>query len=708
MKIRELLDSVKLQDLVLPEFQREYVWSKEYAKQLMVSLYKKYPTGSLLFWKTDNPPELKNTTIPHDKIGTINVILDGQQRLTTLFLLMRNDIPPYYTEDEIEKDPRNLYFNIKTGEFTYFKPAMKDNPLWIKVTSCFNDSEPINPIEIAQELTESGKIDVNPMELANQLLENLNNLKQIESETYPIQMVPVSADIDEAIDIFDRVNSQGTKLSDADLALAHICGKWPQARQSMKDNINKLKQKRFDLDLVFMTRALTAIVKNRALFETIHDANEDELKEGWNTVSKILDYLVNILPVHAHIDSTSDLSSNNILVPVMVYLSKNENKFQSHQEMKLFIHWIYAANMWGRYSSQTDQKLEKDISIILENEKPHDALINEIVEMKGRIEVKPSDIAWKMVQNPFFNMSYIASKAKGALDWYDGTPLGKTFGESYSFHKHHIFPSSLLYEPKGPYSKKDQGLVNEIANRAFITRNSNFKISNKAPTHYLGAITEKYPGELENQFIPTDKHLYEIDRYEDFLRKRRELIADGINELMESLLREKTSKEESLDDIIARGESETLEFKSTLRWDVYKGEKSPKMERIIAKSIAGFMNTNGGTLLIGVRDDGNIYGIEKDLETLFKPDIDGFQLKIKDIIQRYLELELGKFIHIDFEEKDNKTVCILTVEKSHKEVYLKEKGDNGDNYTFYIRIATSTESLSPPEAARYIKGHFKN
>ena len=82
MKIGELLDDIKSKDLVLPEFQREYVWEKEQAKQLMVSFFRDYPTGSLLFWKTDNPPELKNIDIYKEEIGTTSVILDGQQRLT--------------------------------------------------------------------------------------------------------------------------------------------------------------------------------------------------------------------------------------------------------------------------------------------------------------------------------------------------------------------------------------------------------------------------------------------------------------------------------------------------------------------------------------------------------------------------------------------------------------------------------------------------
>ena len=98
MKISELLDSIRNYDLVLPEFQREYVWTREQAKQLMVSLVKGYPVGGLLLWKTDQPPELKNVDKLPERLGTIQVLLDGQQRLTTLHMLITGDIPSYYSE----------------------------------------------------------------------------------------------------------------------------------------------------------------------------------------------------------------------------------------------------------------------------------------------------------------------------------------------------------------------------------------------------------------------------------------------------------------------------------------------------------------------------------------------------------------------------------------------------------------------------------
>jgi uncharacterized protein with ParB-like and HNH nuclease domain len=215
MVIRELMDGIRNLDLVLPEFQREYVWEREQAKQLMVSLYRGYPTGSFLFWKTANPPEIKNSAIPLDKIGTTQVILDGQQRLTTLYLLTRGKIPPYYRDADIKTDPRNLYFDMESGEFQYYQVTrMRNNPTWVAVSECFSGSK-INPFDVAKQKLAN---EQDPFELAQRYNENLTRLRNILEREYPIQLVPSSAHIDEAIDVFDRVNSLGTKLTDAELA----------------------------------------------------------------------------------------------------------------------------------------------------------------------------------------------------------------------------------------------------------------------------------------------------------------------------------------------------------------------------------------------------------------------------------------------------------------------------------------------------------
>lgn len=504
MTIRELMDGIRDLDHVLPEFQREYVWGREQAKQLMVSLFKGYPTGSLLFWKTSNPPDIKNNAVERDKIGTTSVILDGQQRLTTLYMLTRNNIPPYYTAADIKEDPRGLHFDLDTGDFQYYQVRrMQHNPTWVAVPYCFI-SGAVNVFEIARIKASEHDDPSQLAELAERYNQNLNRVQNILEKQYPIQTVPADADIDAAIDVFDRVNSLGTKLSDAELALAHITGKWPQARQSMKDKGAELGGLRFAFDLTFFVRSLTGVVKGRALFETIHGATRTDLEEGWATLVKILDYLVNVLPKWAHIHSTDDLNTTNVLVPAVVYLSRHGGTFSDEKSLRQFIRWLYAASSWARYSGQTDQRLDHDVSLILQTDDPWPALVDGIVDQRGRILLDPADLKARGAQHPLYRMTYILTKSNGAVDWFNGTPLENPHGRSFGIHSHHIFPQAILYDEGGLSNNDHQHrqLVNEIANRAFLTGESNLELGACRPADYLPEIEASTPARSKSSSFP--------------------------------------------------------------------------------------------------------------------------------------------------------------------------------------------------------------
>jgi hypothetical protein len=705
MTIRELIDGIEKLDLVLPEFQREYVWEKEQAKQLIVSLFKGYPTGSLLFWKTDNPPDIKNNAVNKDKIGTTMVILDGQQRLTTLYLFVNGKIPPYYIEQDIQNDPRNLYFDVDSGEFMYYQPKLMDsNPTWVSVVNCFNGKGPsVFDVAKAKAGDQGGEA---AFKLAEAYNEKLNRLKNIIGKPYPIQTVPSDAKIDEAIDVFDKVNSMGTKLTEAELALAHICGKWPQARQVIKEKIRELEKHHYYFDITFMVRALTGVVKKRALFWTIHETPEQELKEGWTKLTVLLNYLINILGKHACVHSTEDLNTSYVLVPPLVYLSKKNGKFTDQKDINLFVHWLYAASTWARYTGQTNQRLDQDISIIDRNGDPWKELEDNIIDQRGRIDLKAADLEGRDIQHPAYRMAYIIIKRRGAFDWFDGRPLDVQYGPSYSIHSHHIFPSSVLYK-EGGYTTDNhlhKKIVNEIANRTFLTGTSNQSLQNTPPDKYFPGIIEKFPGALEKQLIPMDENLWKLERYEDFLAKRRELIADAYNELMDSLLKGVVleKKLQTLDDYLKAGESATLEYKSTLRWDVKEKQVNKALQKVIAKTIAGFLNFGGGLLLIGVVDDGSIYGIEDDMKTLKGQNTDAFQQSLIALVTEYLGAEYAGFISISFEVRDGKTICIVKIESSPKPVFLCEAAGK----EFYVRVGNTTRQLDVQATHEYIGMHW--
>ena len=128
MKIFTILEKIDEKQLFVPAFQREYVWKRDDAKLLIDSLIKEYPVGTMLTWETANPPELKGPHKYNEKQGSVRLLLDGQQRVTTLYMLIRGEIPPYYKAAEIINETRGLYVNLGTLELAYYmKKRMENN-----------------------------------------------------------------------------------------------------------------------------------------------------------------------------------------------------------------------------------------------------------------------------------------------------------------------------------------------------------------------------------------------------------------------------------------------------------------------------------------------------------------------------------------------------------------------------------------------------
>ncbi len=698
MKISELIYSIRINDLVLPEFQREYVWSKDQAKKLMSSLVKDYPVGSLLFWKTNNPPELKN--FRGNGNNTVHqVILDGQQRLTTLYLLITGEVPPYYTINDLNTDPRNLYYHLGTGDFQYYQAVlMQNDPLWVEVVECFKPKSKIRIFKLIPDVPEEEKL-----ELLETYQERLIALQNIKDKELPELLIPSSATIEDAIDIFDLVNSQGTKLTDAELALTHVVGKWPQARRVVKEKIEVLKLKDFDFNLSFMTRALTTVVSHRALYETIHTEPKPKLTAGWDKLSKILDYLVTILPSRAYIHSTGDMSTTNVLIPIIAYLSQHSGKFPNEVNLNRAIHFMYSALAWSRYSGQTDQRLEADVSVVFKENNPWDKLIDALIDQRGRIKVTPNDLEGRTAGHPLYYMTYILSKANGAVDWFNGAPLTSKQTGSYYVHSHHIFPQSYLYANGYDTSNHlHRKIVNEIANRAFLTAETNLSISNKPPEEYLPEIELKYPGALAKQFIPMQPELWKVAHFPEFLEARRLLIATKYNEYLQTLISKPVKvRDKLIAEIIELGESNTLEFKSTLQWDMVQNRKNKTLRKSVLKTIAAFLNSEGGTLLIGVEDNMQICGLANDLE-LTENSTDKFMNLLSMLISDLIGVEYADLIKIYIETVEEVQVCRVDVDRSLIPAYLTFDGQK----EFFVRMSNTSRSLDPEETVKYITAHW--
>ncbi|MEJ6952097.1 GmrSD restriction endonuclease domain-containing protein [Natronospora cellulosivora (SeqCode)] len=533
--IKSLLEEIKHKELVLPEFQREYTWTRTQVKDLFTSLFKDYPTGSLLIWKTDNPPKIKNDAFDLESVRRVKVLLDGQQRLTSLYLNVYGETPPFYNDTEISDGYFNLFFNLKTGEFKYYKQKeMDNNPLWYNVIKLFKD--PPSVFQLVREL------DVDNVDQIGNIIEN--NLKKIEDildKNYPVQEVPTDSSLREAIKVFDLINSQGTPLTNADIALAYMTAEWPDMRRIFKDKIEELSQEDFTFDLTFMTRAMVGILSGRGSLKQFvnsnieQDVSESTLKLHWKKLNKILNYLVSFLKNKAYIMGTSDLNTSNVLIPIIVYLAKNEH-FNNQVENKM-LYWLYAALYQRRFSSSLETSLEQDVNAVIESNNP-DSLIENLKEEEGDPILTEGSLDMRGVGHPLYNMMCIVIRAKGAVDWNNGLPLGQTTGEEFKLERHHIFPRSIL-EDSGydtGNNHHDKKRVNEIANRIPLTKSGNLNIFNKSPEEYLPIVERNYPGVLESSLIPLNLELWKLENYELFLEERRKIIASEINQFMRNLI----------------------------------------------------------------------------------------------------------------------------------------------------------------------------
>jgi hypothetical protein len=237
VKISNLLDKIDEYQLFVPAFQREYVWKREDAKQLVDSLIKNYPTGTMLTWETNKPPELKGKYKYDEKQSAVRILLDGQQRATTLYMLIRGTIPPYYTLPEITNDTRGLYVNVETLELEYYsKQKMEAEPRWQNITDIFQRA--VRARDIVRSLEQKGEVVARTQE--DHIDDNMRAIETVLDRDFPEQTIPIKATVREAIDIFYKVNASGVALTDAELALAQISGYWPQARDIFKKSLISL------------------------------------------------------------------------------------------------------------------------------------------------------------------------------------------------------------------------------------------------------------------------------------------------------------------------------------------------------------------------------------------------------------------------------------------------------------------------------------
>ncbi|PID49107.1 MAG: hypothetical protein CR991_08455 [Proteobacteria bacterium] len=524
MKISTILDHIDSGHMALPEFQRGYVWGKEQVRGLFSSLYRRHPVGGLLVWATESV-EAEYRGNQKLAAGIVKLLLDGQQRMTSLYGVVRGQPPKFF--DGNRTAFTSLRFNLETEVFEFWQPIkMQDDPLWVDVTAVMQKGnagmgEFITAITAQPELAPKVGDYVARLGTLLAILDIDLHIEEVSGKDKTLDVV---------VDIFNRVNSGGTKLSKGDLALAKICAEWPEARNQMKAALQEWHSAGYDFNLDWLLRSVNTVLTGKAKFQYLHDKEAPDIQDGLKRAAQYIDVSLNMIAGRLGLDHDRVLFGR-FAIPVMVrYLDQHGGTLDEIERDKLLF-WFAQAGMWGRFSGSTESYIDKDLSV-LENGEGVNGLLEALRLWHGGLAIESGHFDGWSLGARFYPVLYMLTRMGEARDWGTGLPLkANLLGKMSSLEVHHIFPKARLY--KTNYRKNE---VNALANFCFLTKDTNLNIRDKYPSDYFVEVESRHTGALASQWIPMDENLWKLENYLDFLEARKALLAEEANKRMLSLL----------------------------------------------------------------------------------------------------------------------------------------------------------------------------
>jgi len=537
--IQWLVDELNSGKYFLPSFQRQYVWDEDDIKDLIDSIIKNYPIGTIILWKpsTASTSEIDPFSKPLVDVGKSNhrevfYVIDGQQRLTSLLLLLNNW--------EIERGGEKI-----TSNPISYNPA---NKRFYKSTR--------RGVDLSKLIKAFYQFDVAAMSELQKTTpeESYNEMKDLIKEIlikYPIPICTMETDNEDEktfrdmAEAFIRVNKYGIRIGNLELMLSFLAGAvGGDLKKRIRDLYEDLYRK-FEIDLQPVIRfafsnfglkqtQISKVEQFKRNIKRISEYDSSKTTEIFDKCDKAMNLTVELLRRELGLGNSRLLPSQTPLIPIAKYLyTKGIDSLDGleNSDVKSIVNWFVLTSFNGYYSSQTDTKLDKDLEIIESAYFPWEKLLSNMQDKKARITITLNDImkgtnlnVLRLQGRAHLFMLYILLVKNQADDWNSMLLSQRNFTD---LARHHIFPKEFLeqnLELEEPDAK--EVLVNNLANITFIHKDINSEIEDKSPEEYM----EEYVNSAKKHFISPDKNLWSIDQYTTFLEYRiRQIYATGRN-----------------------------------------------------------------------------------------------------------------------------------------------------------------------------------
>lgn len=693
-KYSDLISEIQKGQIKVPKFQRNFVWSLDKTAKLLDSILKGYPIGTFILWETNerlndikNIGNLEIPPVSDDE--KVQYVLDGQQRITSLFAA--------YLGAKIQKEGEKKitdYFEI----YVDLDGDVENNDDQIVVSE-----EPENRNITLHKLLNAKYSELRE-KYSNEEIDKIQEYKETFT-TYDFSTVVLrKEDIDSAIEVFTRINTGGQTLTLFEIMSAKTYDE--DQNFDMADRFQKLvkelSESKYDTissSVILSVLGLILSKNKECKRKVILQLDKQKIIDIWDDVISAIKESIDYFRSVYRIPVSAILPYDSLLVPFAYFFYFQKEKPKGEQ-IKFLEEFFWRMSLSFRYSSSTESKLAQDIKRIdeiLEGNRPN------YDEVKVYLS-SPKDL----IETSFSAGSSYCKAILCLLAYHEPKDFqdnGKVILDNSwlkvanSKNYHHFFPKAYL-------KKNNIGNENSLVNITLVGADLNKrKIRAKAPSIYIQDFLDEnddLPMSLKSHLISDlDNFGVMSDDYLVFLEKRAKVIFNELKNRIE-LKHKEDKKQDGVKELILSGENEKFEMKSTLRFDIREGNINKKLEYVVAKTISAFLNTDGGTLIIGVDDDGNILGLEKDLKTLAKPNIDGLELHIRQIIKKYLGEYFEKYIKITFPKVDEKEICVVKILKSGKPVFIKHEG----NELFFVRNGNASIPKGRKEQSEYEKLHW--
>ncbi|MER7107770.1 GmrSD restriction endonuclease domain-containing protein [Streptomyces sp. NPDC000229] len=514
-KIASQIEDLLQGKVVIPSIQRDFVWMRPDVRDLFDSLYRGYPVGALLLWKT-------NLTVPFKTAAVVQAdksahqplyLLDGQQRLTSLAWVYR---------PESKADGRfiDLRFDVRTEEFVNPSAIQGKDPLLFRVSTLLQENVQYH------EVLKAAGIEYSAPQFGAwmQRLQKVHDIRRQEIAVITYE----SDDYEEVAELFARLNKGGRRLSKGDLVYSAIAARWSDGLDTMDAFHQELQDSNFALNREAVLRLTSLLAGTGAHHIKLIGADMDEaaLKEAWHATERALRFAIDFLKGECSIPRSEVLSSPNVTIVPALLLHHRDGKLRPG-EAQLLRRWVYTAMAFSHYSLQVEGKLDAEARLIKSRE--GEGLFAELIRRASGTRSRdsalhPRDLEQKYSTHPFFKLLYIAALRGTARDWATNIAISdQPMSSGAKIEFHHVFPRARV---QGTYAKEEW---NSLANLAFVTGQTNKMISSRLPVDYMAGIA---PERLAEQWIPGDPELRSLDRFPDFLAARRSLLANVLNELL--------------------------------------------------------------------------------------------------------------------------------------------------------------------------------